>query len=236
VYPKALNHLFKYFNRPIPNAICLFFFLIIRCSPVCAECDTTSLNKQIEESKKYFSSNPNLAIQKSKEVLEQSRKCNLQRTTANALKNLGIIYYNKGDYISALESWNEALKIFNEIRDLSGVANIESNLGAIYFNQGDDVNALDYYLKALKTAEEIKDTLRIVTTCINIGGVYSNKPTTKSKSVDYYLRALPLSESISDKDAIGTACVNIGEYHLEKNMLDSALYYFEKSLIAIHFE
>ncbi|MFN5224514.1 MAG: tetratricopeptide repeat protein, partial [Bacteroidota bacterium] len=192
------------------------------------------MNKTIEDSKKYFSSNPNLAIQKSKLVLEQSRKCNFQRTTANALKNLGIIYYNKGDYISALENWNEALNIFNEINDLSGVANIESNLGAIYFNQGDDVNALDYYLKALKTAEEIKDTLRIVTTCINIGGVYSNKPTTKSKSVDYYLRALPLSESISDNDAIGTACVNIGEYHLGKNMLDSALYYFEKSLIAFN--
>jgi adenylate cyclase len=234
VYTKASNLLFKYFNKPTAIGIGLFSLFIFHCNVIFAECDTTSLNKTIEDSKKYFSSNPNLAIQKSKQVLEQSRKCNFQRTTANALKNLGIIYYNKGDYISALENWNEALNIFNEINDLSGVANIESNLGAIYFNQGDDVNALDYYLKALKTAEEIKDTLRIVTTCINIGGVYSNKPTTKSKSVDYYLRALPLSESISDNDAIGTACVNIGEYHLGKNMLDSALYYFEKSLIAFN--
>ncbi len=232
MFKKTFRYLSKFCVRPIFGAAIALGLWIFSHNVVWADCDTTSLNRKIEESKNYFSSNPTLAIQISKQVLEQSRKCNLQRTTANALKNLGIIYYNKGDYINALESWNEALSIFNETKDLSGVANIESNLGAIYFNQGDDVNALDYYLKALKTAEEIKDTLRIVTTCINIGGVYSNKPATKAKSVEYYLRALPLSESISDKDAIGTVCVNIGEYHLEKNRLDSALYYFEKSLIA----
>jgi len=224
--------LYKQINIPIILFQLFACLILIGHDKASGSCDSIALGQKLENSKQFYNSNPSLAIDISKKVLMEAQQCNLLKTEANALKSLGIIYYNKGDYISALESWNNSLTIFNSIGDLSGVANIESNLGAIYFNQGDDVNALDYYLKALKTAEEIKDTLRIVTTCINIGGVYSNKPSTKMKSVEYYMRALPLCESIDDKDAIGTVCVNIGEYHLEKNVLDSALYYFEKSLVA----
>jgi len=43
---------------------------------------------------------------------------------------------------------------------------------------------------------------------------------------------LPLSEELGDNDAIGTSSVNIGEIYLERNKDDSALYYFEKSLVA----
>ncbi|MCE2847525.1 MAG: tetratricopeptide repeat protein [Sphingobacteriales bacterium] len=196
------------------------------------ECDSLKLIENLDKSKALFSSDPEKSIKQTNFFLEKARSCNFRRVCAIALKNIGLAHYNQGDYISALDYWNKSLDIFTEINDLAGVANIQNNFGTIYFNQGDDVNALDYYLKALKTAETIKDTLRIVTTCINIGGVYSNKSGTKNKSVEFYLRALPLSELIKDNEAIGTVCVNIGEYYLEKALLDTALYYFNKSLIA----
>ncbi|MFN5324808.1 MAG: adenylate/guanylate cyclase domain-containing protein [Bacteroidota bacterium] len=208
--------------------VCVFY-----CFSAKAACDSTLLNKKIETSKEFFNSNPDLAIQKSTEALEESKKCNLPRTTASALKNLGIIYYNKGDYINALENWNEALNIFSNLGDLAGVANIESNLGAAFFNQGDDATALEYYLSSLKKAESLSDTLRMITLYQNIGTVYLNKKATHKQALDFFLKAYALVSNIDDNDAIGTVTVNIGELYLESGVVDTALYYFEISAKAL---
>jgi class 3 adenylate cyclase/Tfp pilus assembly protein PilF len=107
-----------------------------------------------------------------------------------------------------------------------------NNLGAVNFNQGDDEKAIEYYLESLKIAEEIGDKLRVATALINIGAVYFNKKGTHDKALQYYLKALPLSEELGDQDAIGTSAVNIGEIYLARKDSKSALFYFEKALVA----
>jgi tetratricopeptide (TPR) repeat protein len=152
---------------------------------------------------------------------------------AYALKNIGLFYFIKADYIQTLTYWNESLKQFENVHDKKGIANILSNLGGVYAYEGDDAKALDYYLKALKYAEEINDTLRLVTVLNNIGASYFNKGATRSKALSYYLRALPLFEAIKSDD-IGTLLVNIGEIYLEKDEDSLALEYFERSAKAYH--
>ncbi|MBP7166770.1 MAG: tetratricopeptide repeat protein [Bacteroidia bacterium] len=197
-----------------------------------ADEDTNKVNILLELSKANFSDAPDQAIKYAEESKALSLRLNWQKGVALSLKNIGRSYYTKGDYVQTLDYWNQSIAVFDSIGDKAGVANLLSNLGAVFFNQGDDASALDYYLKSLKQAEEIEDTLRIVTTCINIGAVYFNKKATHSKAKEFYLRALPLSEKINDLDAIGTVTVNLGEIYLENNSLDTALFYFEKSLKA----
>lgn len=194
--------------------------------------DTNRVNLFLELSKANFSDAPDEAIRYATLAKDLSLQLQYMRGTAFSFKNLGLAYYFKGDYIQTLDYWNQSIAAFDSIGDKSGIANLQSNLGAVYFNQGDDANALDYYLKSLKIAEEMKDTLRIVTNCINIGAVYFNKKATKNQAQEFYLRALPLSELIKDNNAFGTVSVNLGEIYLEKNSLDSALLFFEKSLVA----
>lgn len=67
---------------------------------------------------------------------------------------------------------------------------------------------------------------------MNIGAVYFNKPATHDKAFSFYMRSLPISEALGDQDAIGTVSVNLGEIFFERHEYDSALRYFEKSLIA----
>lgn len=197
-----------------------------------AKDDTNKVNSQLLLSKKYFGTNPNLAIKIASEARDLSEKINFPKGIAYALKNIGIAYYMQGKYIETLDYWQQSEKVFQSMNDKVGVANILSNIGVMYFDQGDNTKALELYLKGLKIAEEISDTLRITTLCINIGAVYYDKPATHDKASEYYLRALPLSERLGDNDAIGTVSVNLGEICLEKNKDDSALYYFEKSLKA----
>ena len=91
------------------------------------------------------------------EAQELSRKLPYEKGLALALKNLGIANYQQSMYIEALEHWNAALQVYEQMKDKSGIANIQSNIGAIYKNQGNDSKALEYLFNSLRNSEETKE-------------------------------------------------------------------------------
>lgn len=191
--------------------------------------DTVRVNTLLALSKANYNEDVPAAISYAQHARQTATKIGFTKGVAQAYKSIGIANYMQGNYLAAIEAWNNSLKSFQQAGDKVGVANILSNIGAIYFNQADDANALEYYLKSLKVSEELGDKLRIATVCNNIGAVYFNKRATYGKALEYYLRALPLAEEVKDDDAIGTATVNLGELYLEKENIDSALFYLERS-------
>jgi len=185
-----------------------------------------------ELSLNLWDTNPDSAIYYASKSLEIGKEIDYKSGVAYAAKILGMGYYSKGDYLKVLEYWQQSLDIFTEINDKNGVSNILMIIGAVYFNQGDDAKAIDHYLRSLEVAEEIGDKLRIASAYLNIGNVYLNKTENHDKSLYYSMLGLKLSEEIALYDAIGNASVNIGEIYYLRNDFDSALYYFEKALIA----
>jgi tetratricopeptide (TPR) repeat protein len=85
----------------------------------------------------------------------------------------------------------------------------------------------------LKLAEKAQDKTRVVMTLGNIGYILANKSNTYDKALEYLLRALPLARELKDDYIIGAVTVNIGEVYMNKNMDDSALFYFDQSLTAV---
>ena len=194
--------------------------------------DTNKVNSLLLLSKKYFSEEPGEAIRIATQARNLAEKIKSKRGEAYALKNIGIGYYMQGKYLETFEHWNKSMKCFDELGDRQGRANILSNIGTVYFDQGDDANALDNYLKSLKISEAINDSFRIASALGNIGNVYLNKNATLDKALAYYLKALPISYQLGDNNLVGTTTVGIGEVYFKKENFDSALYYFNKSLIA----
>lgn len=195
--------------------------------------DTNKVNSLIELSKSICRSSPDEAINFGNEARELAQRLHFLNGEANALKYIGMANYFQGNYLETIQFWIEAKGKYAESDDRLGVANMLNNIGAIYFSEGDDTKALENYLESLRISEEIGiDTLRIATALVNIGAVYSQKKATYDKAVEYYLKALPLSELLGDHDAIGTTCVNLGGIYLERENVDSALFYFNRSLVA----
>jgi class 3 adenylate cyclase/tetratricopeptide (TPR) repeat protein len=194
--------------------------------------DTNKVNSLLLLSKKYFNEEPEEAIKIANQARNLAEKIKFKKGEAYALKNIGIGYYMQGKYLETFEHWNISMKCFDALGDQQGVANILSNIGSVYFDQGDDANALDNYLKSLKISEAINDSFRITTALGNIGNVYLNKNATLDKALAYYLKALPISYQLADNNLVGTTTVGIGEVYFKKENFDSALYYFNKSLIA----
>ena len=57
-------------------------------------------------------------------------------TRAKLLNNIGIIYYNQGNYEQALDYYSKSLKIKEELGDNEGIPSTLSNIGIIYYLQG----------------------------------------------------------------------------------------------------
>jgi class 3 adenylate cyclase len=199
--------------------------------------DTLKVNALNALSKKYFGSDPSYAIIVAMRAKDLAGKINFPRGLAYAFKHIGIGYYYQSRNIEALDNWNQSLALFDSLHDLEGMVNIQGNLGTVYFDQGNDEKSLEYYLMALKTSEQLEDKFRIVNQLANIGNVYANKKENFDKALEYFMRVLPYRDEIKDrdeemKDIIGSAEVGIGEIYLKRDSfnLDSALFYFEKSL------
>jgi len=107
---------------------------------------------------------------------------------AASLINIGNVYREKGDPLvtssekdalragkhKALEYYQKALKLKEEIGDKSGVALSLNNIGIIYRSLKQDSKALDSYSESLKIREEIGDKLGITQSLNNIGLIYHN--------------------------------------------------------------
>jgi tetratricopeptide (TPR) repeat protein len=76
------------------------------------------------------------------------------------LGNLGFVYRNLGDTKKAIEYYEEALKIAQEIGDRRGEGNWLGYLGFAYLFLGEVRKAIQYYEKALKIAQESLRLLR----------------------------------------------------------------------------
>jgi signal transduction histidine kinase/class 3 adenylate cyclase len=172
---------------------------------------------------------PDESLKYSSEAKEIARRNGFKGQEALALKWLGLVSEGSGDYLNAINYYEEALELFQSIDNLDGVSNIQNNLGSIYNAQGDDVKGLAYFLESLRAAEQIDSKLRISTALLNIGSVYMKKSQTYDQAIQSLKRSIPIAEEIDYQVAIAVASLNLGEIFLEKQEADSALQYFEKA-------
>lgn len=209
-----------------------------------AAADTNKVNTLIAICQEECRRSPTEAIFYGNEARTLSEELGYNKGLALAYKYIGMGYYFQGDYWETVNHWQQSLISFEAINDKVGISNILNNIGAVYFAEGNDTKALENYLGSLKAAEEVFDTSRIVVASINIGTVYLKEQETHDKALDYYLAALPFIENLGDYDGEGTVTVNMGEIYYRRGVsdtalyvendlnLDTALYYYERSLNA----
>jgi serine phosphatase RsbU (regulator of sigma subunit) len=173
------------------------------------------------------------AIKYGTEAKDLAEKINYPRGLAVAYKNIGVGHYFKDEFKEALQNWVPSLNIFEELGDEKLMANILSNVGVTFFNSGVYDQALENYLQALKLAEKVGDSLRIATLDLNIGLVYAEQPSKLEYAKNYYLRAIKLAESIDYTDLMGLGSLNLGEAYFKLANYDSAIYFFEKSIVLV---
>lgn len=98
-----------------------------------------------------------------------------RKAEGTLLNNLGSVYNKLGQRAKALEYYERALPIFEEVGDRQGASATLNNLGSVYDNLGQRGKALEYYERALPIREEVGDRYVESITRYNISRIYQDE-------------------------------------------------------------
>ncbi|BAY60626.1 TPR repeat-containing protein [Calothrix brevissima NIES-22] len=152
-----------------------------------------------------------------------------RKAEGDRLLNQGKQQYHTSQFEAALRSWQQALIIYQEIKDRQGERNALGNLGAAYLALGDYPKALEYQQQSLAIAREIKDRLGEGQALGNLGIAYfqlGDYP----KAIEYYQQWLAIAQQIKDRQGEGLSLGNLGIAYFQLGDYPKAIEYQQQHL------
>jgi CHAT domain-containing protein len=125
---------------------------------------------------------------------QQNRKSEADRLLKQGIKQLGIKQVD-----AALQSLQQALAIYKEIKDRQGQGETLKNLGNVYFNKKDNPKAIEAYQQSLVIAREIKDRDLEARNLLNLGIVY-NSIKNYDKALEFLVPSWKIAQGMKDSE------------------------------------
>ena len=147
-----------------------------------------------------------------------------KKGTGNAHRNLGLISFYKGDFLSAVKIQQAALKFSEEIGEKGLTANIYFDLGNThgFLEEGNNDEAVRYFLEALKVYEEIGDKPGASLLHFSLGNFYTNN-FKYAKALKSYQASLKIRTEIGDKRGMASCYVNLASIYWYQGVFTEAL-------------
>ncbi|HSE98700.1 MAG TPA: CHAT domain-containing tetratricopeptide repeat protein, partial [Blastocatellia bacterium] len=152
-----------------------------------------------------------------------------KKEMARVLHNIGLVYRLQGRLDQALEYFNRALAIGEQIKDKALTAMALNNIGIIHRFQGRYELALEFYQKCRALSEEIDDKSVMRNVLTSIGNVYQAQGSYEL-ALEYYQKSQAVSVQLNDKAAIAVSLYNIGAVYNFQGRYAEALANFQKSI------
>jgi CHAT domain-containing protein len=129
------------------------------------------------------------------QVLAQSPDA--RKAEADRLFQQGIEQSETRQFETALQSWQQAMIIYREIKDRQGEAWSLRNLGLAYRSLEDYPKAIEYFQQSLAIAHEIKDRQGEVWILRFLGKAYQHLGD-YAKAIEYFQQSLVIAREIED--------------------------------------
>ena len=150
--------------------------------------------------------------------IKQILLSSLRKIEADRLLEQGNRQLDISQYREALQSWQKALEIYQEIRDRIGEADSLNSLGLTYSNLGEYGKAIDFYQQSLAITQDIGDHEGEAISLNNLGFTYSNLGE-YGKAIDLNQQSLAIFQDIGNRigeadslNNLGNAYLSLGEY------------------------
>ncbi len=152
-----------------------------------------------------------------------------RKAEADRLLEQGNQQYSISQFEAALQSWQQALIIYREIKNRLGEGNALGNLGLAYKSLGDYAKAIEYHQQHLAIAREIKDRQGEGASLGQLGSAYHSLGD-YAKAIEYLQQRLAISREIKDRQGEGTSLGNLGGAYQSLGDYAKAIEYQQQSL------
>jgi CHAT domain-containing protein/tetratricopeptide (TPR) repeat protein len=163
----------------------------------------------------------------------QAQTNETKKAEAERLFNEGMQLFQQGtaeSYQQAITKWEQALPIYQSLKDREGEATTLNNTGLVYRKLGKYPQALKSYQQALEVFKEISDLARQGTTFNNIGLVHQYL-SQYSQALENFQKALAIFRELRDHPSEGITLNNIALTYQSLGQYDDAMSYFQAGLV-----
>jgi CHAT domain-containing protein len=141
----------------------------------------------------------------------------------------GFGQYQISQYEVALQSWQQALAIYREIKNREGERKVLGNLGLAYRALGNYAKAIEFLQQQLDIAREIQDRQEEGNALGNLGVTYGNLGN-YAKAIDYLQQQLNIAREIKDRQGEGNALGSLGNAYCSLGNYAKAIDYLQQQL------
>jgi len=168
-------------------------------------------------------------------IIEKSEEVNF-KSLSTSYNNLASNYINLGNYSEAINWLEQSLSVRKE-NNIEDVSSVYHNLAFSYEKLGKPVPAEKYYILSISnTIDQYgNDHFYIIPKFLHYGNFCLREHHDANKALIYYRKALSVATGafgIKSKQA-GKILHRIGKLYQTENNNDSALYYYQQSLISL---
>ncbi len=159
--------------------------------------------------------------------VKRKRQMNYEeKSIANSLMNIGVLYRKMWDYEKAIEYLNQALSIYQNENDTNKIAIVLLNKGNIYADLGDNQKALEQYKQSANFMEKTNHASIVYN---NIGSNYMEINDYK-KALESFKKSIALLDSEMDWKANELVMKNIANVYVLLDSIQKATSYYQQGL------
>ncbi|MDY6936835.1 MAG: CHAT domain-containing protein [Cyanobacteriota bacterium] len=167
-------------------------------------------------------------------LVQQGETTSTDQTRAVAERTMieGIELYWQGTAESlrqAIEKWEVALPLWQELGDRAGEALTLQGIGKVYDDLGENQRALEYFEQTLPLFQAVADRAGEARTFTNIGNIYSEWGENQ-RALEYFEQSLRLLQAVDDRGQEAASLNGIAVVYSDLGEKHRALEYFEQSL------
>ncbi len=169
----------------------------------------------------YSSSDSSLFY--AQKAFDLAKKAGYRKGEGTALFRISYCYDQSGQWNDAINNLQNAISIFEEIKDTSNIIACQLNLGLIYSYGADLVKGLEYTIRAKNLAEKLNDDhFGLTEAYTNIGWYYEYLKEYRG-AYRYYMKALEIAEQTKEVDYIAVISTGLCFVNIKLKKLDEAL-------------
>ncbi|WOB67654.1 tetratricopeptide repeat protein [Microcystis aeruginosa] len=162
-------------------------------------------------------------------IAEKLMEAEKQRKEADRLLQEGVQKYETSQFRGALQSWEKALQIYQEIKNRQGEAASLDNLGSAYLSLGQYQKAIDLHEKSLVINREIVNRQGEANSLNNLGNAYQSRGEYQT-AIDYHQQSLDITRELDDRSGEAKVLNNLGNAYQSRGEYQTAINYHQQSL------